>query len=447
MASKESAPKAKTAGARRSARKTAPRAKPPEAGAPAADSAVASAPADGVPGKAIRIRMYRVGFGDCFLLSLPAGERTEHILVDCGVHSRGNIGTIAAAVDDIVKETKGELALVIATHAHQDHISGFGSCKEVFEKITVREVWLPWTEDAKDPVAVKLKQKQAALTELVAEHFAARPASPQALAAIDNLRGNAKALSFLKSGMGGGKVVYLSAGNSQTGVAGIAGLDAQILGPPRDPKFLARMDPPSDQRFLRLGPGGGEEAMNGIAPFDSEWRCDEKVCRSYVSLSPEDAESLRRMADGAEGLAFALDQAMNNTSVVTLLSYQGKRLLFPGDAQYGNWANWIDTPDAATWLASVTFYKVAHHGSFNATPKAALEKMKDQSFAAMASTQNEPWDTIPLAALMKAVAAKATAVVRSDSIPVKGAPAGPALAELPEGFQQGAFWFDYWIPV
>src|SRR6266481_5199584 len=36
----------------------------------------------------INIRMYRVGFGDCFLLTL-AGQ--YHILVDCGVHSKGNI--------------------------------------------------------------------------------------------------------------------------------------------------------------------------------------------------------------------------------------------------------------------------------------------------------------------------------------------------------------------
>ena len=36
----------------------------------------------------INIRMYRVGFGDCFLVTL-AGK--YHILVDCGVHNKGNI--------------------------------------------------------------------------------------------------------------------------------------------------------------------------------------------------------------------------------------------------------------------------------------------------------------------------------------------------------------------
>ena len=40
----------------------------------------------------IRIRMYRVGFGDCFLVSFPVQNAYEHVLVDCGVHARGDIG-------------------------------------------------------------------------------------------------------------------------------------------------------------------------------------------------------------------------------------------------------------------------------------------------------------------------------------------------------------------
>ena len=50
----------------------------------------------------IRIRMYRVGFGDCFLLSFPTNSGHAHILVDCGVHFKADIGTIEAAVADAV---------------------------------------------------------------------------------------------------------------------------------------------------------------------------------------------------------------------------------------------------------------------------------------------------------------------------------------------------------
>src|SRR5213076_1106827 len=104
-------------------------------------------------------------------------------------------------------------------------------------------------------------------------------------------------------------------------------------------------------------------------------------------------------ATAAESLAFSLDQARNNTSIVALFTYRGQHLLFTGDAQYGNWQSWLQRPDAAAILGSVSFFKVGHHGSLNATPKDALEQMNGQ-FAAMVSTQSVPWPSIPLAALM-----------------------------------------------
>src|SRR5882762_11963661 len=94
--------------------------------------------------RVIRVRMYRVGFGDCFLLTLPDAH---HVVVDCGVHSQGDIQTIERAVDDIVHTTGGRVALLIATHAHQDHISGFGAYEVQFRELEIEEVWLPWTED------------------------------------------------------------------------------------------------------------------------------------------------------------------------------------------------------------------------------------------------------------------------------------------------------------
>ena len=41
----------------------------------------------------IRVRMYRVGFGDFFLLTVPGNDGPAHILIDCGVHA-ANIGSI-----------------------------------------------------------------------------------------------------------------------------------------------------------------------------------------------------------------------------------------------------------------------------------------------------------------------------------------------------------------
>ncbi len=37
----------------------------------------------------LTVRMYNVGFGDCFLLIFPAPERPRKVLIDCGVHPAG----------------------------------------------------------------------------------------------------------------------------------------------------------------------------------------------------------------------------------------------------------------------------------------------------------------------------------------------------------------------
>ena len=71
--------------------------------------------ADQQDGKNIRIRMYRVGFGDCFLLSIPTSQnqstdRQLHILVDCGVHSKGDIGTMEKIIENIGEVTNKNLA-------------------------------------------------------------------------------------------------------------------------------------------------------------------------------------------------------------------------------------------------------------------------------------------------------------------------------------------------
>ncbi len=394
----------------------------------------------------IRIRMYRVGFGDCFLVSLPTGDGHAHILVDCGVHAKGDIGTIQKAVADVCTEAGHEFAIIIATHAHQDHISGFGKCEAEFKKCKVREVWMPWTEDPKDKTATRMKTKTLALVEQLQQHFAARPASPAAQAALTNLSGNQKALQFLKSGINNGTVRYLDAGSKLNNPGNVQGLSVRVLGPPRDQQFLAKMDPPKSERFLRLS-RGGVEPLNGVLPFIGRWIFTPKSLPQFLNLNNQDRERLKSLAGDPEALAFTLDQAMNNTSVVTLLAYRGKYLLLPGDAQYGNWDSWLGQSDSQELLAEVNFYKVAHHGSFNATPKKALEKMTKGRFAAMASTQEVPWPSIPLPNLVKALQQKASGFVRSDSIQVGKAPRGPVVKQLPRGFSQGEFWFDYEILV
>jgi glyoxylase-like metal-dependent hydrolase (beta-lactamase superfamily II) len=129
-------------------------------GGPHPGAGADEAGADGEPGNGLRVRMFRVGFGDFFLVSVTAGGGPKHILIDCGVHLK-DLGSIRGAVEQMARDCGGKLSLVIMTHRHADHISGFGTCSDVFKNIEVERVWMPWFENTSDKTAVGF---QASLT-------------------------------------------------------------------------------------------------------------------------------------------------------------------------------------------------------------------------------------------------------------------------------------------
>ena len=414
--------------------------------------------------KSIRIRMYRVGFGDCFLLSIPtskgqSADKQQHILIDCGVHSSGDIGTIEKVVKNISEVTNKKLAVIIATHAHQDHISGFNKFKDLFSKFKIREVWLPWTWDENNEKAVKIQRIQAALTTQLSQHFEAlgMNANKRILHAVENLNlsRNKHAIELLRSGFGNdeAKVYYLKAGDTLNPEdTCIPGLLVRVLGPPESEEFLAKMHPPSSQRYLHMVEGKAETA-NVILPFEQRWRVDGKKIK--MPLEKNEEEQLQDHAKlSLDDLAFSLDHARNNESLVTLFIFRNQHLLFAGDAQYGNWKSWLENEQSHDILSKINFFKVAHHGSHNATPKTVLEGMSDGEFAAMVSTQSKPWDVIPRDPLMDRLDEKTNKkIVRSDWLPIDGAPKPirhskpPSPTTMPKGFRKGDLWFDYTIKL
>src|SRR5437016_2477312 len=74
-----------------------------------------------------RVRMYRHGLGDCFLLSFPKQEGGQfHVLIDCGLISVASNPKemMTRVANNIARESGGHLDLVVLTHEHWDHVSG-----------------------------------------------------------------------------------------------------------------------------------------------------------------------------------------------------------------------------------------------------------------------------------------------------------------------------------
>jgi hypothetical protein len=126
----------------------------------------------------VKVRMYRHGFGDCFLLSFCHDqERVFSMLVDCGI--KHNTKSKSVPIADVIADLKKTLLppggkrpvidVLVATHEHWDHISFFHPTKSpnYFADFDIGQVWLGWTEDPEDEEAdtinSRLREGAAAL--------------------------------------------------------------------------------------------------------------------------------------------------------------------------------------------------------------------------------------------------------------------------------------------
>jgi beta-lactamase superfamily II metal-dependent hydrolase len=401
-----------------------------------------------MPADAIRIRMYRVGFGDCFLVTLPTKPKETHLLVDCGAHPSA-AGDLEGVVADIKQVTGGRLAVVVASHEHADHIGGFGKCDALFATFEIGQVWMPWAMDPEDGLAMASRQYRLDLALQLAAHLRARPGSSDASEAVLNVVSNERSMAALRSGFRGaaGRVRYLRSPRRIKTVPGVAGLSANVVGPPRTADYLKKMDPPAHERFFKLDDSVKQVVpVKEVKPFRDDHRGESPKPADWGKADERDLETVA--ARSLDHLAFALDHAVNNTSLAVVFTFRGRRLLFPGDAQYGNWKAWLDRPAAKDELGEVSFLKVSHHGSENATPKSALDAMVGPGLAAMVSTQVKPFPTIPQAEIMTALAARTGGrVVRSDALKRPKLVDGDVTGTLPAGFKRNELSIDYTLPV
>ncbi len=161
---------------------------------------------------------------------------------------------------------------------------------------------------------------------------------------------------------------------------------------------------PVVRRAIRRARSTTVTACGPRKPWATRSSASSTASRTTRSATP--AQSWRRIDDewlgGVGRLALQLDRGVNNTSLALAFELPGGRtLIFPGDAQIGNWLSWDEVtfedeagsklPTTAKQLLNrAVFYKVGHHGSHNATRKAGgLEEMTGGDLVAMIPTDEK----------------------------------------------------------
>jgi hypothetical protein len=406
----------------------------------------------------LRIRMYRQGLGDCFLLTfMRDGKDDFNMLIDCGLlQATSNSKAIMQAVAENIEATlqvrdgdgdekKRWLDVVVLTHEHADHISGFSKdqAQSVFDRMDFGQVWASWMDNENHPKYKAVRERfrkqvaglKAALKKMKSDEQTGLRETVEALVveffeedvlgAKGSTNGRSAAWDYaLKKSVN--KPKFFSPGISFL-LDGFDDVRIYILGPPEEFETFTKIDPPKDETYR------SEESNFALAdsffaavaeddeffdaelcqPFESHLRIDPAVAQkkgafedffnTSYGFKPNKENEWRRIDDDwlavAGGLALNLDNYTNNTCLAFAIELvkSKKVLLFPGDAQFGNWISWqklsweisdgngrqekVETKDL---LKQTVFYKVGHHGSHNATlKKHGLEMMSNPDLVAM----------------------------------------------------------------
>lgn len=417
------------------------------------------------------VRVYDVGLGDCILCRIPDGVFVDgapadfHMLIDCG--SWSGMPFLQTALDDIAAQLptadggRKRLDLLVVTHEHKDHMAG---CDPVlFKRFKIGAIWMSAAMNPEHEQANGARKLQAfavdAVQRLVESRAELKPelASLTELFGIDN-EGAVKALRKDLPAANGIKPQYVFAGKTHEDFElPLRGAKLSVLGPENDidryylgKSGRAAVNALADISFPSV-PGGAPAAKSG----------GPSAMPTNIG-SADFARLKQRMLSSTLAFAALSSKVTNNTSVVLLLEWGGRRLLFVGDAEWdptfkegkanSSWnvmwharKNELETP--------VDFLKIGHHGSENATPWGADEEPrailnailpkpagKAKPLAkAVASTQRGRYETIPRGELLAELGRR---VANAQNYSKRFVAAGLSATMLPKYARFEEDWID-----
>ena len=412
-------------------------------------------------GDSVRVRMYRHGLGECFLLTFPRLGMPFYMLIDCGaVGSPKMVKKLTDVAQDVKQVTQGRLDVLVVTHPHRDKVSGFLAAKEIFDGMDVGQVWMSWTEDPNDPDSRSLEE--------------GRFASPLP---------NARAMEYVRKL--GRRVIYWRGGQGPVGLSGVSGVRIFFLGPPTLHADLSRaqsairFDEPYTQRPFSDAYRISIEAAKQLSKFAGYFGVAGK--NDQVEPGSMGETAWRQISETLQASTPRLNlrspAAINDTSVVMAIELRGlgkesKVLLFPGDAQIASWFSWHEhhwpadaspedpeTVSCRKLLERTVLYKASNYGGRAGTPaQFGLDMMSSPDLVAMIAGNEAVakklfrWQ-LPSPDLMKALEDRTRGrIIRADlgvssSMTDKGMLTMVERAEFEKAVRATDLYIDYYVTI
>jgi beta-lactamase superfamily II metal-dependent hydrolase len=405
------------------------------------------------------IRLFDVGLGDCIYCRIPQAHkdgRDFHILIDCGTLSSTDY--LSKAIDNLkpllpLIDGKRHVDLLVVTHEHKDHMTGFGM--KLWDGLSFGAIWMSAAMDLDHPEAKRAQTLHgfaaSAMQHAVRQKLALGPQLTELAAALAL---NANATTTLRDTLPKASKItptYVHSKSTKKALKlPLKGATVSVLGPEKDIDYyyLGKAGDPSLRQALGFIDAGLPDPAAAVPARDA--------VPSPANIDAADFRQLRsRMLSTALSFADLDGKVCNNTSVVLLIEWKGKRLLFVGDAEWDGEYK-AGTKANSSWNVMwnlrkkqlngpLAFYKIGHHGSENATPwgptpatstgeplailDAILPVTMKSKAKAIVSTRRGNYPTIPRAGLLAEIGMR---VSNTRSYAAAFTQAGKNTSEVPE---------------
>lgn len=380
------------------------------------------------------VRMYNQNnLGDCFLLKFKQGTQESFLLIDFGSYEGNNEEREREIAKNIQATVKDKPLIIVLTHQHKDHLTGFITAEDIMSQLNISAVWLSFLDDPKGKEAKAIRKVTEKFWKKNTEN---KKLAKQKFGNVAEVKKMLKAREgfdlFAEQQAGGLAITNLLKWSKHKEKFLLPGQHFDLPGLPAGAVKVYVLGPPTDEAFLRKLNPGKDDAVHGLDarmqlmnmdtsvnlmgdalqvlsgnghdlkaeenfPFNKKFTRDLKnETRPHVLKDTYlnqhtwrriDHEWLSEMGR----VSLHMDTLTNNSSLVLAfeLVTLKKVLLFVGDAQIGNWKSWFnvqfkDTDMTAEELLSKTvLYKAGHHSSHNATLSDGLELMNPEELVIM----------------------------------------------------------------